>query len=721
MPKERYRVYHLILLNSKRVVQMENKYPATKREIVSDELHGVKIEDPYRWLEDSASEEVQDWVKQQNKLTLSVLKGYAGEESIKKRLHDLHGYDYVMVNYFQVVKTRTGVRFFYYFREAGKNQPSMCYQDGEKGERVVLYNPLSVSEEGLVSVDWFVPSNDGSMIAFGVSEGGTEKSVLHVMNVDTLELLDERIPQTKWCSLVWLNNEGFYYSRYPIPGTVSQEDENYYHHVYYHKLGNNYKEDVKIFGEERAKTEHPDLQISDNCSLLVIASQRFISTDIHVAKINQDSPSSLNFIPIIESDSFVSVPSFNENTLFVITQIDAPNGQILRYDLSNFHEDGVIPKALTVVKESDGVIFEPMYVRFAAFNGQIAVIEDKNASGSLKVYDVKSGELVDNVELGTYVTLYQLVTAPGLDTFYYSYGSFFYPASHFRYQHGKSQLFYRPCLDIDPDLFKSELVWYGSRDGTKVSMFILSKKGESLSNSTPVTITGYGGFGISMTPGYSPDYVAWVENGGVIAVPHLRGGGEYGQKWHRAGNRENKQNVFDDFISAAEWLIENGIGSRDTIAIYGGSNGGLLVGAALVQRPDLFTAVSCHVPLLDMIRYTNFQVAKTWATEYGDPDVKEEFEWIFPYSPYHHVKDTQYPPTLMHTALGDSRVDPMHAFKMTAKLQSKSAPFDENCPIILYTETKAGHGAGSSTEKLIDLWTKSFIFRAHHTGLEIKE
>jgi prolyl oligopeptidase len=251
-------------------------------------------------------------------------------------------------------------------------------------------------------------------------------------------------------------------------------------------------------------------------------------------------------------------------------------------------------------------------------------------------------------------------------------------------------------------------------------MFILSKKGIQVSEKTPVTLTGYGGFGVSMNPIFSQNYVTWVEQGGVMAIPHLRGGGEYGQKWHRAGNRENKQNVFDDFIAAAEWLIENGIGSRETIAIYGGSNGGLLVGAALVQRPDLFGAVSCHVPLLDMIRYTNFQVAKTWSPEYGDPEVKEEFEWIYAYSPYHHVKEAEYPATLLHTALGDTRVDSMHAFKMTAKLQNIVEELDETRPVILLTESKAGHGISSPVEKTVDLWAKSFVFRAHYTGLDIK-
>ncbi len=700
---------------------MGHEYPPTREEIVIDDVHGVKIEDPYRWLEEASSKEVLEWVDKQNELATSILRDYSGEETIKKRLEDLYTYDYIMVTGFTVRKTSNGPRFFYSFREAGKNQPSLCYQDGESGTRIVLFDPLDISEEGLASIDWFTPSADGSMIAFGISEGGTEKSVLHVMEVDKKELLEERIPQTKWCSLAWLNNIGFYYSRYPLPGTVSEEDENYYHHVYYHRLGDDYRKDVKIFGEGRPKTEHPSPFVNTDASMICMFSGRFISSDIHVAKIDPENPSSLNFIPVIESDSTRNYPLFYGNQLYVNTQIEAPNGQIIRYDLSNFHENETLPECVTVVREGDTVVLSTMYMKFAVFDGHIAVIEDKNASSSLKVYSLDTGELIDNVDLGTHVTLYQVESAYGLDTFYFGQGSFFYPASHYIYDKNKPRLFFKPKLDIDADNYESELVWFNSKDGTKVSMFVLSKKGKKPSKTTPITLTSYGGFGISMTPDYNPPDIAWLENGGIVAIPHLRGGGEYGQKWHRAGNRENKQNVFDDFIGAARWLIENGVGSRDTIAIRGGSNGGLLVGAALVQRPDLFGAVCCHVPLLDMVRYTNFQVAKTWATEYGDPWVREEFGWIYAYSPYHHVKDVEYPATALFTALGDTRVDSMHAFKMAAKLQRKSGVFREDRPILLFTESQAGHGVGSSTEKTIDLWAKSFIFRAHHTGLRIEQ
>lgn len=700
---------------------MQRKYPVTKKVPVVDEIHGLRIEDPYRWLEDSSSQEVRDWVEQQNRLALSVLNEYPGKDTVKKRFRALYTYDYVLPDHFSVTKTSDGVRFFYLFREAGKNQAALSYQDGEQGERVGLFDPLTVSERGLISVDWLIPSNDGSMVAFGISESGTENSVLHVMDVQRKELLEERIPKTKWCSLAWLGNDGFYYSRYPLLGTVPQEDEKYQHHVFYHRLGDDYTNDVKVFGEGREKTEHPGLLMNNGFSLLAIMSYRFTSSDIHVAKVDKEVPSCLDFVPVIESDSCESIPYFANNHLYVLTQIRAPNGQVVRYDLSRFCRDGIIPPAEIVVKESEGVIYKSDRIGLAVFGRNIAVIDDKNASSSLKIYDTESGTLVDDVQFGTHVTIHEIASTSGLDTFYFSLMSCFEPTSYYGYERHRPRIFFRPKLDLDRNDYQSDLVWYTSKDGTKVSMFLLSKKGAVMTKKTPVTITGYGGFGLSSTPSYRPDFVTWLENGGIVAIPHLRGGGEYGQEWHRAGSRENKQNTFDDFIAAAEWLIQKGIGSQRTISSQGGSNAGLLVGAALVQRPDLFAAVLCIVPLLDMIRYTHFQIGRTWSKEFGDPSVKEEFEWLYGYSPYLHVENRRYPATYLMTALNDTRVDPMHAWKMAAKLQSKSKAFEKNRPVILHTLTEEGHGASASTESLIDTWSNFLIFRAYHTGLKIRE
>ena len=441
---------------------MPQKYPDTKRDPVIDEVHGVKIEDPYRWLEDATSERVREWVDKQNEFSLSVMGDYSGFEQVKERLWNLYKYDYIMVNFFQVTRAKKGPRLFYLFRKAGSNQPVLCYQDGDDGQREVLFDPMSVSEEGLASIDWLVPSKDGSLVAFGVSEGGTEKSILHVMRVDTKELLEERIPQTKWCSLDWLHNDGFYYSRYPLPGTVSDEDLNYYHHVYYHRLGDDYKSDVKVFGEGRPKTEHPGVETNEEGTLLVVGSHRFISSDLHVARIDPKSPAELTFIPVIETESFDNASRLNGDQLYVMTQDEAPNGRIVRYDLSKFIEGGKIPSRETIIEEGEGVIFGVQYQRFEVFGDKIAVIEDRNASSYLKIFDT-AGKLVDDVDFGTHVTLYQVVTGSGLDSLYFGMGSYFSPASHHKYEAGKRKTIFTPDLDIDSSQFKSEQVWYPSR------------------------------------------------------------------------------------------------------------------------------------------------------------------------------------------------------------------------------------------------------------------
>ncbi|TFF92717.1 hypothetical protein EU546_07315, partial [Candidatus Thorarchaeota archaeon] len=506
-----------------------HKYPHTKREDIVDEIHGVKVEDPYRWLEDASAEEVKTWIEQQNELTDSVVGEYGGENAVRARLEALWRYDEIMWGYVDVRATEHGPRFFFLYRRADAEQPSLCYQDGEDGEVVVLYDPLEASEEGLVAIDWFEASHDGSMVAFGISEDGTELSELHIMNVHTGEHLDEKIPRTKWCRLAWNGNDGFYYTRYPLPGTVPTEDENYYHHVYYHELKADYRDDVKIFGKGRPKTEHYLLTMNEESTLIAITARRFTSTDVYVAHMDSQEPTSLAFVPIIESNEVQSYPLLDGSDLYLMTQKGAPNGRIIRYDLEHFQNGGEIPPAETVVEETDGVIFGLGYRRAAVFNGKIAVIEDKSASSSLKVYDIDTKRLVDDVDFGTHVSTNYLSTAKGLDTFYYSSGSFFYPVSHCVYDEGKPQCLFRPSLNLDFDDYQSELVWYKSRDGTRVSMFLLSSKTLKPTEETPVLLTGYGGFGIPLTPSYHPASVLWIESGGVVAIPHLRGGGEYGQ------------------------------------------------------------------------------------------------------------------------------------------------------------------------------------------------
>ena len=699
---------------------MSSKYPHTEKEHLVETIHGHEIEDPYRWLEDTKDPRVQEWIKTQKDFAESIIKQYDGKQTISKRLHELFDYDVIIPEYFDIRKTAQGIRHFYELRRAGEEQPVLYYQDGDDGEKIELLNPMKISPDGLTSIDWFYPSPDGALVAYGLSEGGTERSVLHIIDVETKENLSEKIPQTRYSSIVWFpDNSAFYYTRNPLPGEVPEDQEDYYKHVFYHKIGSDYTKDSKVYGEERDPAEIPYLYTNDDCSYLVYNGYRFTETDVYVAKVNKDNPLELDFRTVIESKDIVNVPMIVGDTLYLATQEGAPNGRIMVYSIEEVLEKGSKAEARELIKESTGVI--PLqYERFAPFDDYLSIVEDENAHSKLKIYDRHSGELVDTIEFTTYSSVLSIASSHGVPRVYYMAETFFSPPSVFYYDKSKKEsVFYKPNLDLDESDFEAKQVWYESKDGTRVSMYLLSKTGDEMSNTTPIILTGYGGFGISRTPAYNQTHIVWIENGGAFAISNLRGGAEYGQEWHMAGNRDKKQNVFDDFISAAEWMIAQGIGSRDTLGILGASNGGLLVGAALVQRPDLFSSVYCAVPLLDMLRYTRFLIAKYWIPEYGDPAKEEEFNWLYSYSPYHHVKaNTNYPPTYFYTAEGDSRVDTMHALKMAARVQELTdSPIDTN-PIILWVETSAGHGVGMPIEKVIETKTRFLMFLAHHSGMK---
>ena len=698
---------------------MSPKYPHTEKEHLVETIHGHEIEDPYRWLENTRDPRVQEWIKTQNEFAESIIGQYDGKDVIGNRIRELFNYDVIIPGKFAVSRTDRGIRYFYEMRKAGESQPVLYYQDGDEGERVELLDPVKLSPDGLIAIDWVQPSPDGSLVVYGISEGGTERSVLHILNVESGEMLSEKIPQTRYSSIVWFpDNSGFYYTRNPMPGEVPKEEEDYYKHVFFHKIGSDYMKDIKVFGEGRDPAEIPALYTNADCSYLVYNGYRFTETDIYVARVNKENPTDLDFKTVIESKDIVNMPMIVDDTLYLVTQADAPNGRVLEYSIEEILEKGEQAQARELIKESTGVI-SIQYERFTTFDKFLAIAEEEKAHSKLKIYDRYSGELVNTIDFTSYSSVLSIASHHGVPRVYYMTETFFSPPTVFYYEDKEKQsVFYSPNLELNESDFEAKQVWYESKDGTRVSMYLLSKVDNEISRTTPVILTGYGGFGISSTPAYNQTHIVWIENGGVFAVSNLRGGAEYGHEWHMAGNRDKKQNVFDDFISAAEWLIEQGIGSSDTLGILGGSNGGLLVGAALVQRPDLFSSVYCAVPLLDMLRYTRFLIAKYWIPEYGDPSKEEEFKWLYSYSPYHHVEaETEYPPTYFYTAEGDSRVDPMHALKMAAKVQAvTTGPIEAN-PILLWVETSAGHGVGMPVEKVIVIRTRFLMFLAHHTGM----
>ncbi|MFW9965504.1 MAG: prolyl oligopeptidase family protein [Candidatus Sifarchaeia archaeon] len=703
---------------------MKREYPKTKTVDVVDEMHGVKIPDPYRWLEGKSDKEVQEWISSQNELTTNRFKEYSGQEKLRDRLTDLFSYDIIMPGTLKIRKIDSGKRLFYLLRQAGMQQPSLYYQDNHEGKRIELVNPSEMSEKGIVALDWYFPSNDGQLVAYGLSEGGNEWSVLHILDVETREIFSERIPRTRMCSIAWLpDNSGFYYTRFPQVGTVPPEEENYNRHVFFHKLGENHEEDVKVFGEEVDSMEFPLLYVNEDCTIMAIESFSMTSADIYVTKVDPQNPTDLRFQGLITNSDTKNTVLLNEKTAYIVTQMDAPNGRIISYDLSSFLEGQSLDEPKIIVPESDGVITPDTFsgIRSAIFSNRIAIIEDRNAASLLKIHDLQTGSLLDTVKFDVPMTIGAISSLSSLNTIYFDSQSFTIPPSIYYYKSSSDRgIFYEPNQKIDPDNFTVKQVWYKSKDGTDVPMYLIYNKELTLSKQTPVLLRGYGGFGISLTPGYGVYFIPWIENGGVFAVANLRGGGEFGQDWHRGGNRENKQNVFDDFISAAEWLIDHKIGSNDTLVVSGTSNGGLLVGASMIQRPDLFRAVFCGMPVLDMVRYTGFEIAKFYIPEYGDPEIAEEFKWLYAYSPYHHVQEDQvYPPIYLVTSEGDSRVDPMHALKMTARLQVTRTKLDKN-PVLLWVERDAGHGVDMPIEKWVIFNVHALAFLGHYAGLKFE-
>lgn len=702
---------------------LNREYPETRTVDVVEDIHGVKIHDPYRWLENKSSKDVQDWITNQNDLALDVLNTYKGQQEIRNRLTDLFDYDTIVHGHMQIKKTQAGTRFFYLLRKSGRAQPSLVYQDNLDGKRIELLNPLELSPDGLVSLDWFYPSKDGTLVAYGLSEGGTEWSVLHIMDIQSREIFSERIPRTRACDLIWLpDNSGFYYTRYPLIGTVSPEEENYNCHLYFHKIGDNYENDVKVFWEGIKPNDQIFLETNEDCTVLGIVCFRWTSSDIYVSTVNTVNPHELHFQDMITNTDAISTLKLKGKTAFVLTQVDAPNGHIVSYDLEGLLNGGSLGDSITIVNQSESVI-TPSPWNYVLFGENLVVIDEKNVCNFLKVYNIATGNLIDTIEFETPMTIHRLVSEVGIDQVYFAAQSYVFPISVYYYKTKTDRgVFFNPTKKLDSDDISVKQVWCNSKDGTRVPMFLVHKKELVINANTPVLLTGYGGFAYSMTPMYGIQYIPWIERGGVVVVANLRGGMEFGQEWHRGGNRENKQNVFDDFISAAEWLIENKIGSQETLAIAGGSNGGLLVGAAMIQRSDLFKAVYCSLPLLDMVRYTGFEIAKLWTPELGDPEIKEEFQWLYSYSPYHHVsKDKSYPPIFLKTADGDSRVDPMHALKMTARLQQETKSTLTKNPIILRLESKTGHAVGAPVDKMIDQTTFYLLFLAHHAGLDLSK
>jgi len=678
--------------------------PKAKVETVAETLHGHKIVDPYRWLEDADSPETQEFVRQELAYTRSLLDPLPGRTQIEERLTQLLSVGTIGTP--QVA----GKYYFYMRREGTQNQPVLLVREGIHGQDRALVDPNKMSTDATVALDWWYPSDDGKYLAYGTSASGSEESTLHVLETATGKQLPDSIERTRYASVAWKkDNSGFYYNRHPRKGDVPAGEEVYHVKIYYHQLGSDPEKDPLIFGEGRDAQDIPNVQLADDDDrwLLITVSEGWTKSELYL----QDLSTGTAPKEVTSGKNFLYGGEVLRGKLYIVTNEDAPRFRVLAVDAAD-------PKRENwkeIIPQSDAVLQNT-----SIFGEQLFTQYQKNASSQLRVFDL-NGKLLRDVPTPGIGTVAGIGGKWNEKQAFFDFQSFTVPPSVYQADlaSGETSLWDKVTAPVDPAQYEVKQVWYTSKDGTKVPMFVFHKKGLLLNGKNPTLLTGYGGFNISMTPSFSGSRFVWLDHGGVFAVANLRGGSEFGEDWHRAGMLEKKQNVFDDFIAAAEYLTASKYTDKSHLAIQGGSNGGLLMGAAFTQRPDLFRAVVCQVPLLDMLRYQNFQIAKLWIPEYGSADDAKQFDWLYAYSPYHHVKAaTEYPAILFMTADTDKRVDPMHAKKMAALMQTEAANGQSReRPILLRVETKAGHGAGKPISKLIEEGTDVYSFLFWQLGV----
>ncbi|WP_199333676.1 prolyl oligopeptidase family serine peptidase [Oculatella sp. FACHB-28] len=663
-------------------------YPPSPKVDQVDDYHGVQVGDPYRWLEDPDSDESRQWIEAQNQVTFTYLNDIPARESLKQRLTQLWNYE------------KYGIPFkrenrYFYFKNDGLQNQSVLYTLPElDAEPRVLLDPNTLSEDGTVALSGLAISEDAKLMAYGLSTSGSDWQEWKVRDVETGEDLPDHLKWIKFSGADWtLDGKGFFYSRYDEPNEATKlEDINYYQKLYFHQLGTSQAEDVLIYERPDEKNWMFGGEVTEDGNYLVISVSQGTDPRNLVFWKDLRNPEA----PVVELiNSFEAKFSLidSEGTVFWFeTDLDAPRSRVIAIDIANPARENwqeVIPQA------------DETLMGVNILNHQFVAFYLKDAYTQVKLFDL-NGTFIREVELPG------IGSAGGFggkrhdtETFY-SFTSFTTPTTIYRYDmvSGESSVFRQPTVDFNPDEYETKQVFYASKDGTRVPMFITHKKGLELNGNNPTYLYGYGGFNISLTPSFSPSNIVWLELGGVFAVPNLRGGGEYGEEWHQAGTKLNKQNVFDDFIAAAEWLIEHQYTSPKKLAIAGGSNGGLLVGACMTQRPDLFGAALPAVGVMDMLRFHKFTIGWAWCSDYGSPENLEEFQALYAYSPLHNLKpETGYPATLITTADHDDRVVPAHSFKFAAALQEAHVG---NNPVLIRIETKAGHGAGKPTAKVIE-------------------
>ncbi|MEZ8284330.1 prolyl endopeptidase [Vibrio splendidus] len=677
----------------------EYQYPITNQQIVSDDYFGQIIEDPYRWLEDDRSDETAQWVASQNEVTFDYLAQIPYRAELRERLAKAQDYK---------KSSQPFVRgdYTYFYKNDGLQNHSILYRQKEGQQEEVFLDPNTFSQDGTTSLGSVSFSKDYSLVAYSISEGGSDWRKIFVIDTETKKQLEAEITDAKFTGISWLGNRGFYYSSYDKPDGSQLSARTEQHKLYFHELGAEQASDKVIFGESNAEQHRyvSGYTTEDDHYLIILGRESTSGNRLFYIDLNSQEQSLNTLIDHVDSDTYLID---NQDEVFILyTNLDAPNGKVVSFDT----RDG---KWLEIIPE------KPQPLDISTGGGYLFAHYMVDVVSKIEQLDYQ-GNLVREIHLPGVGTASGLGGKNEQTQLYYTFTNYVTPPTIFSFdvESGSSEIYRRSESPFESDQFESKQVFYTSKDGTQVPMLISYKKGLKLDGNNPTMLYAYGGFNVSLTPSFSGTVGSWLELGGVYAVPNLRGGGEYGKAWHKAGTQQKKQNVFDDFIAAAEFLIEENYTSSDKLAIRGGSNGGLLVGACMTQRPELFKVALPAVGVLDMLRYHTFTSGEGWAYDYGtSAQSKEMFEYLLGYSPVHNVvRGTDYPATLVTTADHDDRVVPAHSYKFISELQDKH---QGDTPVMIRIDVNAGHGAGMPLSKAIDLTADIYAFTLFNMGIEL--
>ena len=676
-------------------------YHHTAKKPVMDIYFGQEIKDNYRWLEDDLSSETEEWVKNQNQTTFKYLNQIPFRKELKGRLLELLDYEKISAPY------KKG-DYTYFYKNSGLQNQSILYRTLENNEPEIFLDPNKFSDDGTTSLSGVSFSKDASLVAYSISEGGADWRKVIVMNTETKELVGDTINNVKFSAISWKSNEGFYYSSYEAPEGSKLSSKTDQHMLYYHELGTKQKFDEVIFGAiPSEKNRYVRGYVTDDSRFLVIdAAVKTTGNKLFIKDLSSKKSKLKTIVDNYDSNTYLL--DNDGSDIILVTDHNAPNKRIVKTNFRNPTQNNWVD----LIPEEEFVLSPSTCGKYIFTEYMIDAIS--------RVYQYNyDGELIREINLPGIGSASGFSGEKDQTELYFSFSNYYTPMSRFKYNinSGEYSKFWNPEIDFDSSNYESEQVFYNSKDGTKVPMIITYKKGTELDGKNPTILYGYGGFNISQTPGFRVTNAVWLEQGGIYAVPNIRGGGEYGRKWHNSGIQTKKQNVFDDFIAAAEYLINKNYTSSDFLALRGGSNGGLLVGAVMTQRPELMKVAIPAVGVLDMLRYHKFTSGAGWAYDYGTSDQSVEmFEYLKSYSPVHNVKEnTVYPATLITTGDHDDRVVPAHSFKFAAELQDKG--IKEN-PLLIRIETNAGHGAGTPVSKTIEQYADIFGFTLYNMGFD---